>query len=308
MADVTRDVFERAAHHRSDVAFLEAELEAPRTLLLPMWRGQVLLRDRTLLLLRLGDAPDARRLIDECVELVWLGLLDGVSCFALDLSKLPAPDAAAALSGSEPSEVRPLILRLSAAELELSLYARALLLWHSRHQFCAVSGHPSRPRQGGHQRVCSDSACAAEHFPRTDPCVLMLVCDGERCLLGRSRGWPNGMHSALAGFVEPGETLEQAVAREVMEEVGIELGAVRYVSSQPWPFPASLMIGFIAEARTIEIHIDEHELEAARWVTREQLRDPGAHGFFVPPPAALAGQLIAAFAAGTLIAPSSPSP
>jgi NAD+ diphosphatase len=156
--------------------------------------------------------------------------------------------------------------------------------------------------------VCSDSTCGAEHFPRTDPCVLMLVCDGERCLLGRSRGWPNGMHSALAGFVEPGETLEQAVAREVMEEVGVELGAVRYVSSQPWPFPASLMIGFVAEARTTDIRIDEHELEAARWVTREQLRDPRAHGFFVPPPAALAGQLIAAFTAGTLIDPSKTSP
>jgi NAD+ diphosphatase len=130
--------------------------------------------------------------------------------------------------------------------------------------------------------------------------VLVLVCDGERCLLGRSKGWPSGMFSALAGFVEPGETLERAVAREVMEEVGIEVSAMRYAGSQPWPFPASLMVGFVAQARTHDIRVDDHELEAARWVTREELHRSQELGFFYPPPFALAGRLIAEFAAGTL--------
>jgi NAD+ diphosphatase len=182
--------------------------------------------------------------------------------------------------------------------MQLAFYARAMLSWHERHQFCASCGHATRARQGGHLRVCSQSTCAAQHFPRTDPCVLVLVRDGERCLLGRSRGWPAGMYSALAGFVEPGETLEQGAAREVLEEAGIEIENLQYFGSEPWPFPASLMIGFVADARGSEIRVDSTELEAARWVSRAELnRGPGTE-FFVPrPEVSLSGRLIAAFAA-----------
>ena len=289
--------FDRAAELRNDLAFLEAQLDAPGSLFLPLWQGQVFTRDGEPVLL---TQTQLGRSLDDAAEIVWLGRLGGSACFALDLGERLPPDRIAALSGSAPSELRALLAQLPSGLAELTMLARALVLWHARHRFCSVCGHPSRPRQGGHQRACSRQECHAEHFPRTDPCVLVLVCDGERCLLGRSRGWPEGMYSALAGFVEPGESLEAAVAREVMEEVGVEVGALRYAGSQPWPFPASLMVGFVAQARTHEIRVDEHELEAARWVTREQLQRSSEHGFFVPPRYAIAGQLIAAFADGTL--------
>jgi NAD+ diphosphatase len=291
---------DRAADKRRDLSFLEQQLDQAETLFVPFFRGQPFTRGGELTLLTRREAGD---LLDQTGEIVWLGLLASRAAFALDLPQ--SAERHAALSGSQPSDLRMLLAQLPSAQLELALYGRALLLWHARHGFCSVCGQPSRPRQGGHVRVCSSSNCASEHFPRTDPCVLVLVCDGpERCLIARSQGWPAGMYSALAGFVEPGETLEEAVAREVLEEVSVEVGAMRYVMSQPWPFPASLMIGYIADARSLELRVDPHELEAARWVTREQLRDPRQHGFHVPPPAALAGQLIAGFVAGTLLPPT----
>ena len=289
--------FDRAAELRSDLAFLEAQLDAPGSLFLPLWQGQVFTRGSELVLLTRAQLGNS---LDDAAEIVFLGRYGGTACFALDLGQRLPPDRLAALSGAAPSELRALLAQLPPGLAELAMSARALVLWHTRHAFCSVCGHPSRPRQAGHQRVCSRQECHAEHFPRTDPCVLVLVCDGDRCLLGRSRGWPAGMYSALAGFVEPGESLEAAVAREVMEEVGVKVGKLRYAGSQPWPFPASLMVGFVAEALSHEIRVDEQELEAARWVTREQLQRSQEHGFFVPPRYAIAGQLIAAFSEGSL--------
>jgi NAD+ diphosphatase len=289
--------FDRSAELRNDLAYLEAQLDAPATLFLPLWQGQVFTRDGELVLLTRAQLGN---LLDHAAEIVWLGRYGGTACFGLDLGEGLPPERLAALSGATPSELRGLLAQLPEGLAELTMSGRALLLWHARHRFCSVCGQPSRPRQGGHQRVCSRQECHAEHFPRTDPCVLVLICDGDRCLLGRSKGWPAGMYSALAGFVEPGETLEGAVAREVMEEVGVEVGELRYAGSQPWPFPASLMVGFVAQARTHEIRIDESELESARWVTRQELQRSQEHGFFVPPRYAIAGKLIAAFAEGTL--------
>lgn len=148
-------------------------------------------------------------------------------------------------------------------------------------------------------RACRNEACAAQHFPRTDPAIIVLVHDGEQCLLGRQKRWPKGMYSTLAGFVEPGETMEEAVAREVEEEAGVRVDDVRYFRSQPWPYPASLMIGFMARATTREIHLGDEELEHAAWFSREQLKEPRAEGFFVPGSNfSLAGQLITAFVDG----------
>jgi len=149
--------------------------------------------------------------------------------------------------------------------------AKAVLDWHARHGFCAQCGQPTKAGAAGWRRECPN--CKAQHFPRTDPVVIMLATDGDRCLLGRQRRFPKGMYSALAGFVEPGETIEEAVRREIHEESGIETGRVRYVASQPWPFPSSLMIGCLALARTSAIRIDEQELEDARWFTREEVRE-----------------------------------
>jgi NAD+ diphosphatase len=289
--------FDRAAERRSDIDFLEAQLSAPNTRLLPIWKGQPFARGDGL---QLVSTAQGQELLERSSELVWLGMYDGEACFTIDISGLEEPLAHAALSGSEAFELRGLVNRLASAETELALYARALLNWHQRQQFCGVCGHATRPRQGGHMRLCSREQCATQHFPRTDPCVLILVQDADRCLLGRSPGWPAGMFSALAGFVEPGESLEEAAAREVLEESGIEIEQLRYVGSQPWPFPASLMVGFTARARTLAIHIDGKELEAARWVSRAELLAPTEPGFFVPRQASLSGQLIAAFAADRL--------
>jgi NAD+ diphosphatase len=288
---------DRAAERRSDIDFLEGRLSAHTTRLLPIWKGQPFARGEAL---ELVSVARGQELLDNSAELVWLGMFEGEACFGVDISALDNPLAHAALSGSEPCELRALVNRLSPTETEIALYARALLTWHQRQQFCGVCGHATRPREGGHVRACTRDECATQHFPRTDPCVLILVQDADRCLLGRSPGWPAGMYSALAGFVEPGESLEQAAAREVLEEAGIEIEQLRYFGSQPWPYPASLMVGFSARARTQAIQIDGKELEAARWVTRAELLAPSEPGFFVPRQGSLSGQLIAAFAADRL--------
>jgi NAD+ diphosphatase len=150
-------------------------------------------------------------------------------------------------------------------------YARGLMHWHARHRFCGVCGSPTESAEAGHVRRCTNPACAAMHFPRTDPAVIVLVTDGSRALLGRQKSWPPGMHSVLAGFVEPGESLEDTVRREVHEETGIVVDEITYHSSQPWPFPSSIMLGFTARAATTALHVDPDELESAAWFEREFL-------------------------------------
>ncbi len=216
---------------------------------------------------------------------VFLGLDDGVPRFATDVSDWsPEAGAEAVAAGFfDPSvqghpalddsygfaELRGVMTRLSPRDAELVATAKAVLHWHRSHGFCAACGAASEMSHGGWQRTCP--ACGAHHFPRTDPVVIMLVTRGNSVLLGRSPAWPEGMYSLLAGFVEPGETLEAAVRREVFEEAGVRCGAVSYLASQPWPFPASLMFGARAEALTDEIVIDPEELEQALWVTREEM-------------------------------------
>lgn len=175
--------------------------------------------------------------------------------------------------------------------------AKALLTWHARHRFCANCGAATTASEGGWRRDCTK--CGAQHFPRTDPCVIMLAVDGDRCLLGRSKRFPAEMWSCLAGFVEPGESLEEAVRRETLEEAGVRTGRIAYFASQPWPYPMSLMIGCFAQAETTELVIDRKELEDARWVSRDEARLMLDHShpqkLFVPPPLAIANHLVRAF-------------
>jgi NAD+ diphosphatase len=177
--------------------------------------------------------------------------------------------------------------------------ARALLDWHAHHEFCSSCGSSTRAAQGGALRFCAD--CRTEHFPRVNPVVISVVVRGEECLLGRGSGWPAGMFSALAGFVEAGETLEDAVRREILEESAIRVGEVRYLRSQPWPFPSSLMMGCIAEALSSEIRVDSNELEDARWFGRDRVLAALAgkgDGFFVPPALSIAHHIVRAWAEG----------
>ena len=182
---------------------------------------------------------------------------------------------------------------VEATHLPSLAEGKALLHWHARHRFCANCGGPTQGREGGWRRDCP--SCKAQHFPRTDPAVIMLVHHGDKCLLGRGKHFPRGMHSTLAGFVEPGESFEDAVAREVYEEVKVKVKNVTYRSSQPWPFPASVMIGFHAEAEGLDFSVNQSELESALWLSREELRPenlPKDGSFFMPRRDSIARRLI----------------
>ena len=271
---------DRAAALRADGVALAALLERGRVL--AVWRGKPLTTqsDRLVWL-----APGHPALMQGGTDLVFLGLDDGVPCFAADISDWsPEAGAEAVAAGffdaseqTHPAldpaqvfaELRGVMVRLTPREAELAATAKAVLHWHRSHAFCAGCGARSVMRMAGWQRGCP--ACGAQHFPRTDPVVIMLVTRGNQVLLGRNAAWPDGMYSLLAGFVEPGETMEAAVRREVAEETGIQVGDVRYLASQPWPFPASLMIGCAADAVSSDIVIDPSELEAALWISREDM-------------------------------------
>jgi NAD+ diphosphatase len=285
---------DRADHLRRDADWLGARLADPETRLVPVWRARNLIRQdkgpRAVWL----DGTQAGRLAPRAAETVFLGLSGDTAYFALDLSGLDEPDAEPALAEhGEFLDLRACGPLLERGEGAILAYARGLVYWHQRHRFCGLCGQPSESIQGGHVRRCVGEDCAAEHFPRTDPAVIMLVHDGERCVLGRQKIWRNGMHSTLAGFVEPGESLEEAVAREVKEEVGLEVGEVVYHSSQPWPFPASLMLGFHAACGHAPLRVNEQELGGAEWFSRAALKDsPEDDSFRLPRRDSIARRLI----------------
>lgn len=269
---------DRSAHHRLDEAWLGAAWSHPKTRCFVVSGGQALVVDtddgRTeLVTMASFDAPftEAHR--------YFLGTdAEGVRYFALQKDSLP---------GRMDDDARPASLRevgalLGPRDSELLVHAIALENWQRMHRFCSRCGERTVIAAAGHVRRCP--ACGAEHYPRTDPAVIMLVTDEQdRALLGRQVHWPEGRFSTLAGFVEPGESIERAVIREVREEAGVEVGEVDYVASQPWPFPASLMLGFMARARSAEIQVDGEEIEEARWFSREELRTAIERGEVLPP-------------------------
>ena len=221
-------------------------------------------------------------------HLLLLGWFRGRRCVLVD----NPPGEPILLPGAVYEELRPLLPQLAADEAELLSYARALGIWRSRQRFCGVCGSPTQARSAGHVLACTNSECGAEFFPRIDPAIIVLVTDGTRALLGRQKSWPAGRYSALAGFVEVGESLEQAVAREVEEETSTRVDSVRYFASQPWPFPASLMLGFHAHAQQGPVQLDG-ELEDSRWFELAELRSGAAA--LLPPPFTIARRLIDAW-------------
>ena len=201
-------------------------------------------------------------------DLILLGDYRGLAVFATEI-ETPEPPR---LEGAEFADLRLAAALLPHEEAGLVAYARAMISFRHRHRFCGSCGAPTEPRQNGRMMICTRQGCATEFHPRVDPAVIVLVTERDRVLLGRQVGWPEGRYSTIAGFVEPGESLEDAARREVLEETGVEIGELAYQSSQPWPFPRSLMLGFRARALTTQIRLGDCELEDARWFTREELR------------------------------------
>lgn len=257
---------ERIDGRRTDEAWMVEKWADPATRVLVYSAGRFpLTADRTQVRwVSPQEAPPGERLL--------LGDRDGVVHFAV-VTHSHAPD--------DWVDLRQAGATLRTHDAGLVVQAQALAGWHHAHRFCPRCGGGLVPMDGGYVLRCE--SCERKHFPRTDPAVIMLVTDGERALLGRQPSWPSGRYSTLAGFVDPGESLEHAVAREVKEEAGIEVGEVSYFGNQPWPFPASLMVGFVAEATTTDIDVDAHEIEDARWFTREQMRAEAEAGTLVLP-------------------------
>ncbi|MGZ4297721.1 MAG: NAD(+) diphosphatase [Solirubrobacteraceae bacterium] len=226
-------------------------------------------------------------------EAILLGLDDGTALFAIDLDALPEAERGRAIDGGQIMGLREAGALLAPAEAGLAAYVMALLNWHRRHRFCANCGHATDMDEGGYSRHCS--RCGADHFPRTDPVVIMTVEHDDRLLLGRRTGWPPGRLSVLAGFVSPGESAEEAVVREIEEESGIIARDPVFVASQPWPFPASLMLGFHAISDGGEPRATDGELEEVDWRHRDAIREAirgGDPGFQLPPPVSIARFLI----------------
>lgn len=253
---------DRAGNRRTDEAWLEETWADPATQVLPLAGGRFPVDEsgRCLAWVSPAEAPKGQR--------VFLGEQEGAARFAVLLDE-PADDRWVNL--------RAVGDRLSLADGSLLVHAVALAEWHGAHRFCPRCGSPLHVAAAGHVLTCT--GCGRQQFPRTDPAVIMLVTDDEdRALLGHQPRWPEGRYSTLAGFVEPGESLEDAVRREVAEEVGIEVGEVTYLGNQPWPFPASLMVGFFARALTTRIAVDQDEISHARWFTREEIHEEAEAG------------------------------
>lgn len=293
----------RVSEKRGEASWLARLRADSRARVLPLWKLQPLL-------LGPENATEATELgfvegalasglgAAGAIE-VFLGLDGQTPCFARDISSLPDPLAASLASHGHFRDARSAAALLPSKDVAILGQAKALIDWHNRHGFCAQCGAATELADGGYRRICPE--CKAEHFPRTDPAVIMLVTAGERCLLGRNKRFTGGHYSTLAGFIEPGETIEEAVRREVHEEVRVRVGEVRYFASQPWPFPSNLMIGCYAEADSHEIEVDGHEILAARWFDRatvKRLIDGESNEVMLPRRDAIAFHLIAHWAEG----------
>lgn len=291
---------DRAAHLRQDPAWFANALTCAASRLLPLWNSRSLVTDAwrdnpspgnaspgndspRAAYLSLSDLPENQRTE---AHLILLGSFDGNAVFAYEFD---SPDPPQTPPGTRFEDLRVVAANLPADEAALLGYARALLLWRRRSRFCGICGAPTVAAKAGHVLACTHSACRHEQFPRLDPAIIVLVSDGERALLGRQAAWPAGRYSTIAGFVEPGESLEDAVVREVFEETGIEVTDIQYHSSQPWPFPSSLMLGFTARATTTQIQLRDDELEDARWFTRAEFAEKKT---IAPPSVSISFRLI----------------
>lgn len=306
---------DRAGHDRADSGWIKDKINSPDALIMLLWNGMPLVLPEA----QAGAGRDIAWLPPAALQSflnlpnaapVFLGINSrGAPRFYLDISEIKDPEADSTLAplmsaGGAFENLRELAMAadMPAGELAIIAQAKGLAEWHNMNPFCARCGARTDMQEAGYKRQCP--SCEAEHFPRTDPVVIMLPVKGDHALLGRQAGWPEALFSALAGFMEPGETIEEAVARETLEEAGLPVTEVCYHATQPWPFPASLMIGCHAEVEHMDFKVDEKELAEARWFSRDELKQAiadnmtGHSDLMVPPAMAIAHQLIKAFIEG----------
>ena len=289
----------RASEKRIDTEWVAAKLRDPTSYILPMWKLQPFLIGQEKGPLEAGFLRPGlcERLAGPEAPCVLLGLEGERALFALDISAARDPAGEGPLAGLgifRDLRATAMTAGLSDKDIAILGQAKAMIDWHERHGFCARCGHPTTISDAGYKRACPN--CKAEHFPRTDPVVIMLATHGDSCLVGRGKQFPPGFFSALAGFVEPGETIEEAVAREIHEEAGVRVKNVTYFTTQPWPFPSSLMIGCYAEAEGRDITIDPNEIAEAFWLDKDRARKllagDATESIRMPPPVAIAHHLI----------------
>ena len=280
---------DRAHHLRIDDKWLSYNTGNSNVQIIPVWQNQNLIfsnnneKNPPSAAILSGEAATTVRKITETI--VFLGVEDNIIYCAADLSHIQKPDHAIIPKGTIFEDLRRIATNLDPVEAGYLAYARALIYWHQGHKYCGTCGYQTKSSRAGHQRICLNAQCGQSHFPRTDPAVIMLVTHPtkDKCLLGHNKKFRGLRFSTIAGFVEPGEMLEQAVAREVYEETNIHVQDIIYKASQPWPFPASIMLGFRAQAVTTEIICHDEELAEARWFTREQVREMSINHEMLPP-------------------------
>jgi NAD+ diphosphatase len=264
---------DRVSIKRNDTTWIDTQFRSASSRIIPVWDSKNLCmaapNQKPIYLTQtdLHDYPNA-------IELsVLLGTGDTDTYFAVEIDSSEYASALCDKKDGEFLNLRRVVSLFSCQDSTLLALARFMIIWNSKNRFCGKCGKPTRSAEAGNVRICTDDQCGQNHFPSMDPAIIVLVSRGDSCLLGRQYVWPKGMYSTIAGFVEPGESIEDAVIREVEEETGIDIEEIEYQSSQPWLFPSSLMIGFTAKARSNEIKIAMNELEDARWFSREEIKD-----------------------------------
>lgn len=284
---------DRQSERRGKGDWISKCLLEPETRLLPVCGQRNLIRQDEAATAVMLSPSEAQEWLSSGALTVFLGVMADRSYFAFEAPCQEELGADGLNEYGTFDNIRTIGAMLPASDAGLLAYARGMIHWHREHRHCGACGTRTKVRQAGHLRVCSSLRCGREHFPRTDPAIIVRVDHGDRCLLGRQDKWPRLWFSVLAGFVEPGESLEAAVRREVLEETGVRVSEVIYHSSQPWPFPASLMVGFTARAASDALVINAAELHVARWFTRDELREGLAgNDVRLPPPISISRRLI----------------
>ena len=304
---LSTDGLNRLAEYRADVKWIEDKLRSPESIFIPVHNQKNLFENTSThkldlkpkLELDLSPTPvflsfeEVSNFSTGAYSVYFLGEIGEKFYFAVNFESAGKEVEAELLKRGRFDEFRKIMSLMNPVNASLLAYARALTHWHSRNKYCGVCGSITRSADSGHKIVCTNQTCLTEYFPRTDPAIIVLVSKGNRCLLARQRQWPKGQYSNIAGFVEQGESLELAVKREVYEETGIMVNKISYHSSQPWPFPGSLMIGFHASAENLNISPHDNELEDIRWFTRQEIiKSLSDKTLRFPPPISVSFKLI----------------